>query len=265
MNVALALAVAGLAFRAASVWSTVARRADGDVDVVGLKDAAEIGLVRRAAAQALERGVLVPEGFEEANGKFLPVEGLLGQFGNGLFDLNGVHVSVPEDWPEQADVLRRVGEFSEVWDDESDLGARLSVCGIIDLLRERATPEFTQMLIGVLPLSDGTLLGRFEAFCTWAVGPGSLVCNAPQTYAQSSWGTSAPLGRQVPKPGFPDHEFRLLSRPYQAFTPSRFFPLNTSTERPEVRYHVSQISFPPSSFVQTRQNLSPRISQVPMI
>lgn len=32
----------------------------------------------------------------------------------------------------------------------------------------------------------------------------------------------------------PDHAFKLPSRPYQEFTPSRFFPLNTSTERPEI-------------------------------
>lgn len=39
--------------------------ASGDMDVVGLKNAAEVGFVRRAAAQALDRRGLVAEGFKE--------------------------------------------------------------------------------------------------------------------------------------------------------------------------------------------------------
>ena len=61
------------------------------MDVVGLKDAAEVGLVRLALAQALERRFLVPEGLQEGERKFLGIERLLGQRGNGLFDLDGVH------------------------------------------------------------------------------------------------------------------------------------------------------------------------------
>ena len=65
MNFAFALAVAGLAFSAAKVFVTSPGGADGDVDVVGLKDAAEVGLVRRARAQPLDRRLLVAEGFQE--------------------------------------------------------------------------------------------------------------------------------------------------------------------------------------------------------
>ena len=44
------------------------------MNIVGLKDAANIGLVRCAAAQPLDGGGLVAEGFEELIRKFLRVE-----------------------------------------------------------------------------------------------------------------------------------------------------------------------------------------------
>jgi hypothetical protein len=69
----------------------LARVAGGDVDVVGLEDTAQVGLVRNARAQALQCGFLVPEGLEELERKLLPVEELLGEFGYGLFDLDSVH------------------------------------------------------------------------------------------------------------------------------------------------------------------------------
>ncbi len=91
MNFALAFAVAGLAFSAASVLRDLAGRCDGDVDVVGLKDAAEVGLVRLALAQALDRRLLVAEGFEEREGELGRVERLLRQRRNGLFNFDRVH------------------------------------------------------------------------------------------------------------------------------------------------------------------------------
>ena len=52
MNFAFALAVAGLAFSAARVFVTSPGAADRDMDVVGLQDAAQVGLVRRARCAA---------------------------------------------------------------------------------------------------------------------------------------------------------------------------------------------------------------------
>jgi len=71
----------------------IARRAGREVDVVGLQDAADIGLVRCAGAQPLDRRVLVAEGHEEGIGEFGRIKGLLGKFGHGLFDFNGVQGS----------------------------------------------------------------------------------------------------------------------------------------------------------------------------
>ena len=53
----------------------LARLASGDVNVVCLKDAAQIGLVGFAFAQALDRGFLVAERFEEGERKPLRVKG----------------------------------------------------------------------------------------------------------------------------------------------------------------------------------------------
>ena len=65
------------------------------MNVVGLQDAADIGLVRRARAQALDRRLLVAEGHEEGIGELGRIKRLLGEFGNGLFDFNGVHGGSP--------------------------------------------------------------------------------------------------------------------------------------------------------------------------
>jgi hypothetical protein len=63
------------------------------MDVVGLKDAAQVGPVRLALAQALEGGFLVPEGLEEGERKLLRIERLLRERRYGLLDLDGVHTS----------------------------------------------------------------------------------------------------------------------------------------------------------------------------
>ena len=97
MNFAFALAVAGLAFSAASVFVTSPGVACGDVDVVGLKNAAKVGLVRRARAQPLDRRLLVAEGFKEGIREVLGVERLLRQLRNGFFDFNGVQLFAPPD------------------------------------------------------------------------------------------------------------------------------------------------------------------------
>jgi hypothetical protein len=52
---------------------------DCDVDIAGLQDAAEIGFVRCARAQALEGGFLVAKGLQEGERERLPVKWLEGQ------------------------------------------------------------------------------------------------------------------------------------------------------------------------------------------
>ena len=64
-----------------------------DVDVVGLEDAAEVGLVRRPGAKALDRRLLVAKGFKEDVGELCGVEGLLRKVGDGLFNFYCVHVA----------------------------------------------------------------------------------------------------------------------------------------------------------------------------
>lgn len=64
---------------------------DGDMDIVGLKDATQVGLVRLALAQALDRRLLVAEGLKEGEGELRAVERLLGERRDGFFDLYGVH------------------------------------------------------------------------------------------------------------------------------------------------------------------------------
>jgi hypothetical protein len=90
------------------LWQDV--RAGCDVDVVGLRDAAHVRLVRYARVQALQRCVLAVVGSKELERK-LSVKRLFGQFGNGLFDINSVHspphgliTSIPQ--PSKSRVLR---------------------------------------------------------------------------------------------------------------------------------------------------------------
>lgn len=64
------------------------------MDVAALEHPArQIGLVGGAGAQALDRGLLVPEGRQEGERKRLGVKRRLGQGGYGFFDLDGVHSS----------------------------------------------------------------------------------------------------------------------------------------------------------------------------
>ena len=62
-----------------------------DVDMVRLKHAADIGLVRCAGAQPLYRGCLVAERFQKRERELLGIERLLGQGGYCFFDLDSVH------------------------------------------------------------------------------------------------------------------------------------------------------------------------------
>ena len=94
MYCALAFVVAGLAFSAASVLADLARRSNRDVDVVGLQNAAQVGFVRGAGPEPLDRRLLVPERPQERVRELAGVERLLGQRGYGFFDLDGVH-SIP--------------------------------------------------------------------------------------------------------------------------------------------------------------------------
>ena len=62
-----------------------------DVDVAGLENTAEVGLVRRPRAQALDGRRLVAKGFKEGVGELCGVKGLLRKVCDGLFDFYGVH------------------------------------------------------------------------------------------------------------------------------------------------------------------------------
>ena len=64
-----------------------------DVDVVDLQDATDVGLVRRPAAQLLQRSVLVAERGQEGIGGLGRVERLVSKMRYGFFNLDGVHCS----------------------------------------------------------------------------------------------------------------------------------------------------------------------------
>ena len=66
---------------------------DLEVDVVGLKNPANIQFVGRAGPQALDRRGLVAERLQEREGELFHVERLLGKLGYGFFDLNGVQLA----------------------------------------------------------------------------------------------------------------------------------------------------------------------------
>ena len=92
MNLAFALAVAGLCLSAVSVFVTCLRVAGGDVDVVGLENAAKVRLVRGPRAQPLDRRLLVAEGFEEGIREIRRVKRLIRQLRNGFFYFNCVQL-----------------------------------------------------------------------------------------------------------------------------------------------------------------------------
>ncbi|MDG1431914.1 MAG: hypothetical protein P8Q23_10120 [Paracoccaceae bacterium] len=83
---------AGLQFRQS--LCDIALVTDGNVDVVGLKNASKIGLVGSPGAQPFERRGLVPECFEENIRELLRVERLLRKCGNGFFNFDGVQGSM---------------------------------------------------------------------------------------------------------------------------------------------------------------------------
>ncbi len=62
-----------------------------DVDVAGLENTAEVGLVRRPRTQALDGRRLVAKGLKEGIGELCGVKGLLRKVCDGLFDLYCVH------------------------------------------------------------------------------------------------------------------------------------------------------------------------------
>ena len=91
---ALARAVAGLAFSAAKVFVTCPGAATPIwmfMDVVGLKDSANVRFIRLPLMEALDGRFLVTESSQEGEGELLVFECLLGQGGNGLFYLNRIH------------------------------------------------------------------------------------------------------------------------------------------------------------------------------
>ena len=61
------------------------------MDVVGLEDAADIGLVRGARAQPFERRLLIAEGRKERIRELDGIERLLGKLRDRLFNLYGIH------------------------------------------------------------------------------------------------------------------------------------------------------------------------------
>ena len=88
----LALGGGGACQQRGEGLADIACRAGGDVDVVAQQDT--VGQIRGvvvAAAQALERNLLVAEGGQEGIGKLSRIKGLQGQFRDGLFDFYGVH------------------------------------------------------------------------------------------------------------------------------------------------------------------------------
>lgn len=70
----------------------LARRRDGDMDVVRLQNPAQVGLVRRARPQPLDRRFLVPECLQEGERKLLSIEEPLSQRRNRFFNLDGVQL-----------------------------------------------------------------------------------------------------------------------------------------------------------------------------
>ena len=69
--------------------------ADFQMNVVGLKNAAQVGLVGRSALQALDGGRLVSKSEQESEREFFGVEWKLGQCRYGFFNLNSIHACFP--------------------------------------------------------------------------------------------------------------------------------------------------------------------------
>jgi hypothetical protein len=71
----------------------LARVAGRDVDVICPQDATKVGLVASRRPEVPDGRLVEPEGLEKLEGKLLPIEGFLGQLGNGLFNFYGIHGS----------------------------------------------------------------------------------------------------------------------------------------------------------------------------
>jgi hypothetical protein len=61
------------------------------VDVARLQDTPKVRPIGRAAAQALNSGLLVPEGLEESERKLHGIERTLRKAGYSFFNFNSVH------------------------------------------------------------------------------------------------------------------------------------------------------------------------------
>ena len=95
-NFALARAVSGLAFSAASASGAAAAPSGATLMWMSLRGGPpDIGPIRSAGAEPLDGGLLVSERFQEAEGKLARIEGLCGEGGNSLFNLYGIHRSFP--------------------------------------------------------------------------------------------------------------------------------------------------------------------------
>lgn len=64
------------------------------MNMANMENAAKIGFIRCSSPKLLDRGFLVPKRLREGIGKLVRIERLLGERGNSLFDLNGVHADI---------------------------------------------------------------------------------------------------------------------------------------------------------------------------
>jgi hypothetical protein len=78
------------------------------MDVVGLEDTTQVGLVRLALAQAFDCRLLVAESLKEGEWKLGRIERLLSESRNSFLDLNRVHVNVPRKYASNASCLVRI-------------------------------------------------------------------------------------------------------------------------------------------------------------
>jgi hypothetical protein len=85
-----ALTVAGLAFRGDQHRRHLPGAARQDVNVVGLENAPEVGLVRRPRMQAFDGRFLVAEGCKKGVGELCGIERLFREIRDALFDFYGV-------------------------------------------------------------------------------------------------------------------------------------------------------------------------------
>lgn len=68
------------------------------MNVIGLKNAAQIGLIRCSGSQAFDSRFLVTKGFKESIRKLYGIKGLLCKIRDGLFNFYGVHLLTVLHW-----------------------------------------------------------------------------------------------------------------------------------------------------------------------